>query len=220
MKILVLSCDKNEDLWEPFHHCMEKYWPGHPEVIYSTETKGNPYYKTICVNCPLNIWSKRVRLTANIIDDNILLVLVDDIFIREPVDVESINYLCENFSENIACFNLEKQFDKNDLNTNIRNMKKRNHGSDWELSIMCGIWSRDKFIKILEKDQDPWSVEINGDTKGFDYYINSGDFIINWGYQYGGSTAGVMRGKWCKEVVPFFKKEGINVNYNIRGFHD
>ena len=44
-KILVMSCDKNEDLWLPFHHCMEKYWKGHPEIIYSTETKINPYYK-------------------------------------------------------------------------------------------------------------------------------------------------------------------------------
>ena len=38
MKILVCSCDKNNDLWELFYHCMEKYWPDHPEVIYSTET--------------------------------------------------------------------------------------------------------------------------------------------------------------------------------------
>ena len=47
MKILVCSCDRNWDLWMPFHHCMEKYWNDHPEIIYKTETKDNPYYKTI-----------------------------------------------------------------------------------------------------------------------------------------------------------------------------
>ena len=45
MKILVLSCDKNGDLFDAFHHCMEKYYPNHPEIIYATETIQNPYYK-------------------------------------------------------------------------------------------------------------------------------------------------------------------------------
>ena len=48
MKILVLSCDKNIDTFDAFSHCMEKYYKNHPEVIYTTETVKNPYYKTIC----------------------------------------------------------------------------------------------------------------------------------------------------------------------------
>ncbi len=53
MKILVLSCDNYSDLFEPFHYCIEKYWPEHPEIIYTTETIINPYYKTICKNYPI-----------------------------------------------------------------------------------------------------------------------------------------------------------------------
>ena len=45
MVILVCSCDKDGDLFEPFHHCIEKYYPEHPEIIYATETIKNPYYK-------------------------------------------------------------------------------------------------------------------------------------------------------------------------------
>ena len=50
MKILVISCDKYEDTFTPFHYCMEKYWPEHPEIFYSTESVINPYYKTIPFN--------------------------------------------------------------------------------------------------------------------------------------------------------------------------
>ena len=63
MKVLVLSSDKNEDTFEPFHHCIEKYWKDHPEIIYSMETKQNPYYKTICKNYPIELWTKRIRET-------------------------------------------------------------------------------------------------------------------------------------------------------------
>ena len=38
MIILVASCDKNGDIFEAFHHCIEKYWKNHPEIIYATET--------------------------------------------------------------------------------------------------------------------------------------------------------------------------------------
>lgn len=61
MKIVVTSADINEDLFEPFHHCLEKYWENHPEVIYLTETVKNPYYRTICKDIPFDKWTKRIR---------------------------------------------------------------------------------------------------------------------------------------------------------------
>ena len=80
MKILVLSCDKNEDLFYPFKHCIEKYYPNHPEIIYATESIQNPYYKTICHNEPLERWTKRIRETLKNIDDNQILIIMDDCF--------------------------------------------------------------------------------------------------------------------------------------------
>lgn len=218
MKILVLSCDKNQDTFEPFHHCMEKYWPDHPEVIYSTETIGNPYYKTICINYPLEKWTNRIKRTLDVIDDNKILVMVDDRFIRKPVDIERINYSCEILSGNIACINYEQSFDKKDINTNFIQFKKRTHGSEYEVSIMCGLWDRDKLKDVLGSARTPWSVELDPKPCGYDFYINSGDLIIDWGYRTF-TYAGIIKGKWCREVVPFFEKEGIKINYKLRGFY-
>lgn len=219
MKILVLSCDKNEDTFEPFHHCIEKYWKDHPEIIYATETIQNPYYKTISKNYPLEIWTKRIRETLNEIDDKEILIMIDDCFIRKEVDVERIKYARSNLKGNIAMFNFEKSFDINDEETDLKGFKKRQHGSPYEVSIMCGLWQKDKLIKVLEKDSNPWQVEINQDNKGFDYYINSGDYIIDWGYETFIFT-GICKGKWCKNVIPFFEKEGIKIDYEKRGFCD
>lgn len=219
MVVLVLSCDKNDDLFEPFHHCIEKYWENHPEIIYATETIKNPYYKTINVDYPLEQWTKRIRETLKQIDDNIILTIMDDEFIRKPVDTERIEYLQTQLKGNIAAFYFEKSFDKNDEETNIKGMKKRKHGSNYEVCINCGIWDKDKLIDVLSRDSDPWDVELNQDNRGYDYYINSEDYIIDWGYitwQY----TGVCKGKWCRNMIPFFEKEGIVVDYNKRGFYD
>ena len=108
MKILVCSCDKNEDTFYPFHHCIEKYWADHPEVIYKTETIRNPYYKTITLNYNISKWTRGIRETLNQIDDNAILLMIDDCFIRKPVDTKRILYAADHLTGNIACFNFEK----------------------------------------------------------------------------------------------------------------
>ena len=219
MKMLVLSCDKNEDLWYPFKHCVEKYYLNHPEIIYITETIKNPYYKTICKNYPLEQWTKRIREALKEIDDEQILIIMDDCFIRHPVDVERIEYLSQQLKGNIAMFEFEKSWDVNDEETDIIGMKKRQHGSEYEVCINCALWQRDKLIDVLSRDSDPWDVELNQDNKGYDYYINSDDYIIDWGYVTWIPT-GVFKGKWCRNIIPFFEKEGIEMDYSKRGFYD
>lgn len=219
MKILVCSCDKNEDIWYPFKHCIEKYYPNHSEIIYSTETKENPYYKTICKDYPLEKWTVRIRETLKEIEDNQILLMIDDIFIRQPVNTERIEYLSTQLKGNIAHFCFEKSWDTNDTETNIEGMKKRPHGSEYEVCINCGLWDRDKLIDVLSRDSDPWDVELNQDNRGYDYYINSGDYIIDWGYVTW-IPSGLFKGKWCKNIIPFFEKEGIKMDYSKRGFYD
>ena len=219
MKILVLCCDKNEDLFEPFYHCIEKYYPNHPEIIYATETIKNPYYKTINKNYPLDKWSRRIRETLKEIDDDQILLMMDDCFIRKPVDIDRINYLSTQLKGNIAMFEFEKTYDINDTETDVIGMKKRQHGADYEVSINCGLWDKNKLIEILSGDYTPWQIEINGYNYGYDFYINSGEYIIDWGYETWIPT-GVFRGKWCRNVIPFFEKEGIVIDYERRGYYD
>lgn len=219
MKILVLSCDKNDDIFDAFHHCIEKYYPDHPEIIYAMETKQNPYYKTICKDYPLEIWTKRIRDTLKEINDEQILIIMDDFFIRQPVDKERIDYVSKHLKGNVATFCFEKSWDSNDEETPYKDFKKRQHGSDYEVCINCGLWQRDKLIDVLSRDSDPWNVELNQDNRGYDYLINSGDYIIDWGYETWIPT-GLFKGKWCRNIIPFFEKENIKIDYDRRGFYD
>ena len=62
-------------------------------------------------------------------------------------------------------------------------------------------------------------IEIKQDTKGFDYLINSGDYIIDFGYKTF-EHCGIKLGKWCRNTVPFAEKEGIHIDFEKRGFYD
>ena len=221
MTIIVLSCSKNEETFAPFHHCMEKFYPNHPRVVYFTDGIINPYYDTITIQMTLDKWTVGFREFLEQIDDDYVLLMIDDIFIRKPVDAQRIEtaeliMFCEH---NVACMNFEKAWDESDLPTEWTGWKKRKSGSRFEVSLMCGLWDVEKLLKVLERDTNPWEIEENQMGYGFDYYINSGDFIIDWGYETF-KPVGIVKGKWARECKEFFDKEGIEVDYNKKGFMD
>lgn len=219
MKILVFSCDNCEDTFEPFHKCIEKYYPGHPEVIYITETIKNPYYKTICKNYPFELWTKKIREALKEVDDDKILLMTDDNFIREPVDKERIKYVEENLRGNIAMFNFEKSFDPLDEPSQYKGFKKKNLNGIAVNSLMCGMWQKDKLISVLNITCNPWEIERLNIAFDYEYYINSGEFIINVGYEFQRPFA-ITKGKWAREIIPFFEKENITMDYEKRGFYD
>ena len=217
MKILIASCDANKDLFGPYHLCLEKYWPDHPKVVYSTETEVNPFYTTVCKDYPIQEWTKRIRETLAGLRDKEILLIVDDAFPRRPVDTkrvaEAITLLKEN--SNVACVNFERVYDRRN-DEFAEGFMKRRHGAPWEVSIQCGLWDRKKLMDVLSDDMDPWTVETAQPTRGYDYLINSGDYIIDYGYR-NGRYFGIHNGKWCAEIIPFFRQEGIDIDFSKRG---
>lgn len=210
MIIAVLSCNKNEDTFLPFCHFMERYYPNHPEIIYFTDGIKNPFYKTIPIKMTLDKWTKGFREFLNKITDDKILLMIDDCFIRKPVDVERIEYAAEHLTGNIALMNFELSWDSNDEPTDLIGWKKRKHGSEFEVSLLCGLWQKEKLLKVIERDCSPWEIELEQNGCGFDYYINSGDYIIDWGYKTF-KPVGKIKGVWTEETIKYLESEGYHV---------
>jgi hypothetical protein len=189
---------------------MEKNYPNHPEVIYFTDGIINPYYKTIPIEMSLDKWTKGLREFLNQIPSEQVLLMIDDCFIRQPVDIQRIEEALSIIQSepNVACMNFEKSWDERDLPTDHDGWKVRQHGSEYEVSLMCGLWSKEKLIDVIDRDCSPWEIELNQDGKGFDYYINSADYIIDWGYRTF-QPCGKVKGVWTQEAKDFLKTEGF-----------
>lgn len=217
-KIVVASCDKNKDLFEPFHILVEKYWPDHPEIIYSTETVINPYYKTICKNYSLSSWTRRLKDTFEELDCEYILLMVDDLFIREKVNNEDVNNLEKYFNDKVAGINLEGSFDKTDIVIDDI-VSKRSKDSKWKVSVLCYLYNKDKLINIFDRDCSPWEMENLKKEFPYDYLILNKESILKWRDPITNWRWGLVRkGKWKKETKSFFEREGINVNWRERGF--
>lgn len=229
MKILVLSCDKYVDLFEPFHYCMEKYWSDHPEIIYSMESIINPYYRTICKNYPNNQWTKRIYETVCEFDDEYIITLCDDVFIRKPVNKDRLNYLFDSVK------NLDKfcsltfiSESRNHPNLILQPLEGyKNIGlklrDSWKNSVNATLWKTESLKKALTGtrgvDVDintfEWDVDRFYDFK---YYSSiNGDWPINWGREDGKAYIAISKGKWTQECIDFFKSENYYIDFNKRG---
>lgn len=217
-KIVVMSCDNNEDLWFPFHHCIEKYWKNHPQVIYSTETKVNPYYSTICLNCPMEKWTKRVYDTIKDLECDNVLLMVDDIFIRKNVNNELIEIIESYVGGIIGGLNLEKSFDKGDIALDYL-IALRNPKGKYKTSVMCQLWNRKAMLDIFKVDKNPWTFESDNQGLNYVFLITNYGNVIEWGYNEH-KWFGIRKGKWCRECKEFFDKEHIEIDYSIRGFYE
>lgn len=219
-KILVMGCDKySKYTFELFHHCMEKYWPDHPEIIYCTETEQNPYYKTVTINLPLQQWTRRLNLALGQIDSNIVLVMPEDTFLRKQVNYQVLKKLCFYIDNKLIAINLEPPFDCMPCNEilSIRNP----HGK-WLTSFMPQLWNKKKLIELTNgKDLNPRQAEQLGTNTPYTYGIlatNITDF--DFGKVPNVYPYAIVEGRWAKEMVAFTKKENIQIDFTELGFFD
>lgn len=218
MKIVVLSCDKNKDLFNPFFYCMEKYWPEHPQIIYSTETIINPFYTTITLNYDIEHWTDRVRETIKEIDDDYILFMVDDIFIRDKVDNNKVLSLCKYLNGNYANINLQLNGDS-EAKPISDELLERSPGK-WNLCCMCTLWQKKAMLDLFDYSTDPWKFEENNYIKDWKFLISKTGNIINWGRKSNKDRYfGLVQGKWDIECIKFFIKEGLDkdIDFSIRG---
>lgn len=217
-KIVVASCDKNQDLFEPFHAIIEKYWPDHADIIYSTETVINPYYTTICKNYDLNSWTRRIKDTIEDLDCDYILLLVDDLFIRETVDTKKLESLEKYFTNNVACVNLEGSFDKKDIKIDDLVMRRNNAGK-WKISVLCCLYKKDILCDIFNRDCSPWQIENIEKEFPYEYLVLSKENILKFRDPITNWRWGLVRkGQWKREAERFFKSENIKVDFSKRGF--
>ena len=228
--VLFLTCDKNEDLWEPFFYLFKKYWPQYSGTVYiNTETKSFSY-KDVNI-CVLNHfygkndrWAKRLKDCLNSIKDDYVILILDDFFFSDFVDhkevLKCIKYMDDN--NDIACFSywtsqgkvVRNEFEKYGL----KDKKAR-----YRINLQIALWRRKTLIKFIRNHENPWTFETMGTRrcaryKERVYHLNYNTPMV-FKYPVGGVLAG---GKWRDpQAIELIKKEELSIDVSQRGlYHD
>ena len=233
--ILINTCDAYEDLWDPFFTLLKRYWNSQGvRIILNTETKQYAF-DGLDIEC-VNIgdkqvpYGKRMLHALSKIKTTYVIPLLDDFFLRKPVDEEHIERIISwmESDKDIVYFNQDCLETNADWELNrYPGYKRVPNGTDYVLNMQAAVWRTKKLIRYWRPNVSPWEWEACCSAKALHnpkdkfYCLIRYDFAFcSYGHNKIGDIWGVLRGKWVmSDVEPLFRKENIVVDFRKRGVY-
>ena len=208
--VLVLSCDKYSDLWDPFFECFDRYWPDCPYPIYlgSNTINYNKEKITTLYSGEDKDWSTSTKKIINQIDAKYVWIFLEDIFITSKIDTSYINETFSFLKNNNGNFIHETTKIPQVTDNGIYNEYPR--GMPYRVNVR-GFWNKDYFIQLLLDGESPWNFEIMGSYRSsYDdgFYSVKKDVLtfVNM----------VEKGQWIRKSVQWCEQENITLDINKR----
>jgi hypothetical protein len=210
--ILISSCDKYSDLWDPCLTLFLKNWPDCPYKIYLV--CNNKTYVDDRVCC-LQVgddqdWSSTMLLAISKIVEPNVFIWIDDFFINRVVDTEKVTRIfslfCYSKMQYLRLSSIpraEKRVDDN--------FSEIGENAFYRVSLPLSLWRVDALRKIVSKGETAWEFEINGSrrSKKYNHY-----YSINYDlFEY---IHGVERGVWMRSAVRQLNALGFSIDLTFR----
>jgi hypothetical protein len=230
--IFVNTTDNFEDCWMPFFTLFQKYWHDYEGVIYLNTEKKNFSFPGLNIRCVKNgltnsMWSDCLIYGLNKIDNDYLLYMQDDYFIKSDVKSGIIYDLFKLVYQNkIDCLHLTDQSSPGPFNKNTSDNRLWEilPGAKYRISTQAAFWNKKSFVNFVDSKCTGWEFECNANTiittqTTKIYTLNQQLFQINKNELLPYIFTGIIRGKWKKEVKELFSDNNIVIDYSKRGFY-
>lgn len=227
--LFVNTTDSFSDCWDPFFKLFETYWPDYKGEIYlNTENKIYKYRELniISVCNGKNIWSDSVATALHSINEEYILYLQDDYFLKDYVKTSELYHFFNIMLENdFDCLHLTDQCSCGPfLYTEFDNIIKFSQKSSYKINCQAAIWKREVLLEYLIPGESGWDFELYGTRRS--HYLNHDIYCLSRSliklnefeiipYIF----TGIVKGKWLIEVVDLFSLNKIYINYADRGFY-
>ena len=158
------------------------------------------------------------------------LLLLDDFFLRRPVDIARLADIVRwmDADRDIVYFNSDVTAAVCDLEVDrYPGYRRLPAGNRYTLNLQAAVWRTAKFAAYWQHKVSPWDWEERCNVltaahpRDKFYCVTREDArFLDYGY-HGGQWMGICHGQWVEsDVVPLFEKEGIEVDFSKRGFID
>ncbi|PFA66932.1 hypothetical protein CN378_12545 [Bacillus sp. AFS015802] len=221
ISIVVLSFDGYRDVWPFFFEAFYKYWPDCEYPIYLVNNETEVNYKNVhLIQTGKEInWCNRARKAIEQIDSDYVLLLLEDYLIGEKVknsDLnQAMNFIVNNNVNYLRITNIPR---KRAIKENSDQIYPIYKNEEYGVNLQASVWKKDFLLaKLKEVDGSAWEFEINflkeavdGNKEPLDDCFVSTANIID-------IHNGILKGKWFPKTIRYFRKRGINIDYQYRG---
>jgi len=210
--ILVVSCDKYADLWGPFFTLFWRFWPDCPFRVCLLTNEFVPDLPRVTnINMGPDVsWSDNLRRGLERITEPYLLMLVEDLFLRDVVKTERVLRLLRWIRE------CEPNYVR--LNPYPKTNRPYNDivgvvppGTLYRASTVASVWKRQVLSELLREGESAWDFEVYGSIRSDSYP----KFFSMWDCHLP-VLNGVVKGKWLPGAVAALEAAGVRLDLGCR----
>lgn len=177
VRVFVITSDKYLGALRPFAYLFNKYWSPEQQVVVmgfaepSFDLPDNFTFHSMgsMRNYPVGNWSDALIAFLNQVDDEVFCLMLEDYWINKPVDQLAIKMLYDYMIQFQYVLKMDLGTDRlyaagvTDYGQcgNL-NLLRSDPGSQYHMSLMCGLWRRDLLLRFLIPGESPWQVELSG----------------------------------------------------------
>jgi len=214
--ILMLSCDKYNDLWGPFFTLFWQYWPDHSFKVYlgsNLLVYDDPRVKTIAIGEDNN-WSHGLLKILELIDTPYIILMLEDFFFRRPVNTNDV----------LRCIKALKELDGEMLRLIPRPRPDRpvpgypflgfiKPTSPYRVSTQGTLWRKSALISLIRDGENIWEFELKGTERSWgekEGYYSVWKTVLTYHHHV------VEKGKWFRSAARRFGAMNIGCDFNAR----
>ncbi|HEY9155029.1 MAG TPA: hypothetical protein VIM69_07865 [Opitutaceae bacterium] len=218
--VLVSSCDAYSDLWRPFFTLLKRHWADCPFPIYLGTGSSHFAESKIQVlhSDGGRDWSKCMADYLDAINEDYVIVLLDDFFLRKDVDQRAVEH-CLRFAREHAAtqVRLMPRPGPTDRIPGEKMIGSAKAGSPFRVSTQGAIWDRRKLLALIKPGESIWEFELHGNERA--NAIRDG-FYSTWKpvLPYQGMFAHhvVEKGKWLLHERWLWSRRNIGCDFTRR----
>jgi hypothetical protein len=162
--ILVVSCDRYADLWEPFFALFDKYWPDCPYQRYLGSNE-KPFVRpgvTGVLGGPDDTYSTGLMRMLRQIPEDYVIFWVEDRYVSGPVATAQVRRLVDDAIARGAGY--LKLIPEHPLAYHERAAEYGEvpPGTRYRLSMTVALWRKETLLALLDPRESAWELEHNG----------------------------------------------------------
>jgi len=210
--ILVASCDRYSDMWEPFFTLFARFWPDCPYPVYLlSNTLGSPRPEIRTLRSgPDSAWSDCLGRGLEALWADYVFLWLDDLFLCRPVNSEE---LAERFDwlagQGGHCLRL------NGVPRPDRRLEPTfgvvSPGTLYRTSTVLSMWRKQTLLDLLVPGESAWQFEIAGSVRSDAY----DGFYATYGPRLEVVNT-VIKGKWDRSALARVRRLGVEPDLSRR----
>ncbi len=218
--ILVVSCDRYSDLWEPFFRCFFKYWPDCPYPVYlgtNHRKFADDRVESLAIGEDISYSDNLIAMISRV-ESHWVILWVDDRFLSRRVRNDRISAVIGKAVRHQAGY-LKLISASPLVNDHIEGEEfgEISQYAKYRACITICLWRKDVLEKLLVPGETAWEIERNGSHRSASFPER---FLV-YGRKFKCETPIwdrhiLMKGNLLRNARSFLLQEGLSTQLHGR----